>query len=204
PPAERPTQIQFTCSPLPPPAIPPAPPITPIDTEGAIMMRWGILAIFGGLVVTSTAAAQTAAWQFRWKAGTTLAYRVEQATTASEEVGSNKTSSTTKLNLVKRWQVLQVDAAGVATLQLSLDALRLETTTPEGETLLFDSANLDKSSPQLREQMGRYVGQPLAVLRIDGRGQVVEVKDSKFGPANRYQNELPFAITLPEKPAQPG
>jgi hypothetical protein len=46
--------------------------------------------------------------------------------------------------------------------------------------------------------MERYVGPPLAVLRIDGRGQVLEVKESKFGPTSRYQNELPFALILPE------
>lgn len=162
------------------------------------MIRREMLVLLAGLVLVSAVSAQSTAWRFRWQTGQVLTYRVEQVTTAAEEVGQEKSSSQNKLSLLKRWQVVQVDAAGVATLQLSLGALRLETTTPAGETLLFDSANLDKSSPQLKEQMQKYVGPPLAVLRIDSRGQVVEVKESKFGPASRYQNELPFIITLPE------
>jgi len=35
-------------------------------------------------------------------------------------------------------------------------------------------------------------------LRIDNRGRVVEVKESQFGPASKYENELPFIGWLPE------
>lgn len=168
------------------------------------MLRKGIVVALAGLALTSTAAAQQAAWKFRWQTGQVLTYRVEQITTAAEEAGPNKSSTTSKLNLLKRWQVLQVDAAGIATVQLALASLRLETTTPGGETIIFDSANPDKSSPELREQMQRYVNTPLAVLRVDGNGRVVEVKESKFGPASRYQSELPFVIALPNQAPQPG
>jgi hypothetical protein len=168
-------------------------------------MRKGILMGLAALVFASTATAQTASWQFRWQKGQVLTYRVEQDIVVTEEGGPNKvTGSKSKLNLTKRWQVIDVDAAGVATLQLSLTALRMQATPPGGESLQFDSANPDKSSPELREQMQRYVGPPLALLRLDARGQVVEVKDSKFGPASRYQNELPFSFVLPEKAAAPG
>jgi hypothetical protein len=163
------------------------------------MMRTWIAAVLVGLVLAITAAAQSNPVRFRWQAGQVLTYRVEQTTAVAEQVGEEKTSSKSRMTLLKRWQVQGIDGAGVATLQLSLAALRLETTTPGGETLLFDSTNLDRSSPQLREQMERFVGVPLAVLRVDGRGQVVEVKESKFGPASRYQNELPFTLLLPEK-----
>jgi hypothetical protein len=168
------------------------------------MMRKAVLVILAAGALVSTAAAQTAPWRFRWQKGQVHTYRVEQQITVTDEVGQTKTGSQSKLNLLKRWQVADVDAAGTATLQLSLAALRMETTTPGGETLLFDSANLDKSSPALREQMQRYVGQPLAVLRVDARGQVLDVKDAKFGPASRYVNELPFALVLPDKGAAPG
>src|SRR5262245_12522215 len=168
-------------------------------------MHKGILMGLAVLVFASTATAQTASWQFRWQKGQVLTYRVEQEIVVTEESSQNKpTGSRSKLNLTKRWQVIDVDAAGVATLELSLTALRMQATPPGGEPLQFDSANPDKSSPGLGEQMKRYVGPPLAVLRLDSRGQVVEVKDSKFGPASRYQNELPFSFVLPEKAAAPG
>ncbi|HZT83014.1 MAG TPA: hypothetical protein VFA26_22480 [Gemmataceae bacterium] len=168
------------------------------------MVRVGMAAVLAGLAVAAAAPAQAPAARFRWQTGQVLTYRVEQNTQAAETVGSDKVETKTKLTLVKRWQVQAVDANGVATLQLSLAALRIETTPPNGEALLFDSAAPDRSSPQLREQMGKYVGAPLAVLRIDPRGRVVEVKESKFGPASRYENEPPFVLTLPEGALQPG
>ncbi|HMC63341.1 MAG TPA: hypothetical protein VKI65_00225 [Gemmataceae bacterium] len=164
--------------------------------------RWW-LAMAVGLVV-SFAPAQAAGWRFRWQAGQVLTYKVEQVTNASEEVEGTKVETSTKMNNVKRWQVLNVDNAGVGTLQLSLTALRIETTTPKGETLLFDSANREKSDPQMWEQLSKYVGQPLAVLRVDGRGQVVEVKESKHGPASRFEAEPPFIITLPDEAPKQG
>src|SRR5262245_23384620 len=168
------------------------------------MVRNGCLAVLAALAGLSAAPAQTAVWQFRWQAGQVLAYRVEQSMTATEVTNGGTAESKTKLNLAKRWQVLDVDAAGVATLQLSLTALRMETTPPSGDPLVFDSANPDKSEPQLKAQLGRYVNTPLAVLRIDGKGRVVEVKESKFGPASKYETELPFTITLPDGTPQQG
>jgi hypothetical protein len=150
------------------------------------------------------APAQTPAWRFRWQAGQVLTYRVEQQTQTVEVLAGTRAETKTKTNLVKRWQVLSVDAKGVATLQHSLAALRMETVTPSGETLLFDSANLDKSSPQLREQLSKYVGVSLSTMRVDAWGRVVEVKESKFGPASRFEAELPFVVILPGAPPGEG
>ena len=45
---------------------------------------------------------------------------------------------------------------------------------------------------------------PLSTLRVDAWGRVVEVKESKFGPASRFEAELPFVIILPGAVPQPG
>ena len=126
-----------------------------------------------------------------------LLYKVEQVIAVTEMIGEKKVETRVTLNHTKRWQVLAVDADGVATLQHSLVALRQETTTGDGKTLLFDSANPDKSTPELKEAMSKFVGPTLAVLRVDVLGRVVEVKESKFGPASRYESELPFGAVLP-------
>jgi hypothetical protein len=162
------------------------------------MVRKGFLAIFALLLVFTAAQAQTAAWRFHWQTGQVLAYRVEQTMTVTEVAAGNTVESKTKLNLAKRWQVMTIDAQGVATLQLSLTAMRLETTTPSKETLVFDSTNADKSDPEMKQQLSRFVNQPLAVLRLDPQGRLVEVKESRFGPATRFEHELPFAVVLPD------
>jgi len=167
------------------------------------MPRKSILSVLVGLTFASLASAQ-ASWRFRWQEGQVLVYRVEQTMTASESLTDGKSESKTKASLVKRWQVQGVDAAGVATLQLSLDKLRVETTTARGDVLLYDSADLAKSDPQMKEQLGRYVGQPIAALRMDGFGRLVEVKKSDFGPASRFEADLPFQIVLPGADFRPG
>src|SRR5262245_25754192 len=83
--------------------------------------------------------------KFVWKTGQVLNYRVEQQTQANEVTKEGKSETKTKLSLVKRWQVQAVDGSGIATLQHSLTRLRMEMTTPSGEMMLFDSADLEKS-----------------------------------------------------------
>ena len=140
---------------------------------------------------------QTADAQFRWRQGTVLTYQVQHLTTAAEILDNKESKTKTQLDLTKRWKVVDVDATGVATMQLSLLAMRLEVTNPSGGKMLFDSTSAEKSDEHLREQLAKFVGQPLALLRIDSLGRVVEVKESKHGPASRFELEPPFLLNLP-------
>jgi hypothetical protein len=148
-------------------------------------------------VCTFAAAVQAQAPRFHWQAGQVLTYRVSQSTEAVETVKDQTLKTTTKLDLVKRWQVIGVDDAGTATIQMSLASLRMENLPPSGEAMIFDSANPAKSHEQLRDEMAKYVGPPLVSARIDNRGQLVEVKECKFGPESRLQCDLPFKLVLP-------
>src|SRR6266566_324771 len=103
------------------------------------MYRACFLALTAGLALSSTGLAQSANCRFQWQPAQVLAYHVEETTTKAEEVEGKKFETSTKMANDKRWQVLAVDAAGVATLQMSLTALRFELTTPGGEKLLYDS-----------------------------------------------------------------
>lgn len=164
------------------------------------MIRAGSLTLLFGWLLTVPALTQNpqpVALKFRWQPGQMLHYRVAQTTVETEVVGGVKVESSMKLNNVRRWQVLAVDPAGVATVQQSLTALRIERTTASGSTALYDSADAEKSDPEMAKQLAKYVGTPLAVLRIDSLGKVVEVKESKHAPASRYEAELPFTVQLP-------
>jgi hypothetical protein len=156
-------------------------------------------ALFSALsaILLLAGAADAQSLQFRWQPKEILTYRVEHRTTATEVIGDAKTETRSRLNLVKRWQVVDIDATGIATVQLSLAALRLETTTPKGDVLLFDSEDESKSDPHLKETLGKFLGQPYAILRINPQGKVIEVKESRFGPASRYESEPPFGVVFP-------
>jgi len=162
--------------------------------------RW-IVALLLTLAGAQSAAAQGPAWQFRWQKGQVLSYQVKHTTHVAEVVDGTKVESDSVLELVKRWQVLDVDAHGTATLQLTLAAMRTEQKRPNGETLLFDSKDPAKGTPELREQMGKFVGQTLAILRMNVNGVVVDVKQ---GSLARYQAEPPFTLVLPKAAAHEG
>jgi hypothetical protein len=160
------------------------------------MFRGGFLVALAMLVIGSAASAQQPA-RLRWQSGQVLVYKIEHTTLASDQVGDVKNETRSSLKVTRRWQVTGVGAGGVATLQMSLPALMQERTTPSGEVLRYDSADPAKSTPQLKEVFARFVNTPLALVRIDGLGKVVEVKESKFGHASSFENELPFVAVLP-------
>src|SRR5437868_60517 len=153
------------------------------------------LGAFVLVVVAAPAWAQTPA-RFQWRAGQALNYRVNETVHKIEVVDGQRTEATTKLRHLKQWKVLDVDAAGVATLELSLRAFRLEQPASGGDVLIFDSERPEQSDPQLREQLTKFVATPLGVVRVDGRGQLLEVRESKNGPASRFESQLPFLVTL--------
>ncbi len=157
-------------------------------------------AVIGLLAMATLSAqgpAQTPGWRFQFKAGQVLNYKVEHVTAVAETVNGTKEQTTSTLKLSKQWKVLNVDAAGVATLQLTLTAMRHEQVRPNGEKLLFDSANPGQSTPALKDAMSKFVGVPLAELRIDAVGRVIE---SKKEPIDRYDAEPPFQVVLPPTP----
>jgi hypothetical protein len=147
------------------------------------------------LIVAGATAAQEPRWN--WQQGQVLTYQVEHVSKITNTTASGSATSQNQLKVVKRWQVIAVEPGGTATLQLSLASMVMQATTPRGDVMTFDSNNPEGSTPQLREQMKKYVGAPLAVLRIDGTGKVVEVKESRGGAASRFENELPFHALLP-------
>jgi hypothetical protein len=134
-------------------------------------------------------------WRFRWKQGEVLTYRLQHDTTVTQSENGARDSTTSKLTVVKRWKVLAVDAQGAATLEMSLAALRTEQTRPDGEVLVFDSNDPGKGTPELRQQLAGLVGPPLAVLKVDALGKVVEVVKG----AKEHGAEPPFRLTLPPK-----
>lgn len=157
------------------------------------MARKWILTVLVPLILVAASRAQSLSGHFHWSKGQVLHFRVEQITKVTEVAGGKKVDTASKLNLVKRWEVKEVDQ-GTATVQLSITAMRHEQQRPNGEILRYDSTNPDKSTPELREQMSKYIGQTLAILRVDGQGKVLEVLK---GSANQYESDPPFVLRLP-------
>ena len=154
-------------------------------------------------VVIGCFAAQASAqnaYQFQWRKDQTLNYRVRHVTSVTEIVQGNKIETSSQLDITKRWRIVEVDAQGGALLEQSIVALRNEQKRPGGDTLLFDSADPEKSTPELKG-MSKFLNTPIAIIRVDGFGQVVEVKQ---GPKNRFDAEPPFVVVVPKAVAAEG
>jgi hypothetical protein len=164
------------------------------------MFTHGLFAIVLALTFALPAFAQVP-WQFQWKKGQTLTYKIKHVTSVVETLEKGANTSNSQLDLVNRWQVADVDAKGIATLNLTLVSMRNEQKRAGGDILLFDSQNLEKSTPELREQMSKFVGQTVAVVRLDSYGRVIEVKQGN--PAS-FESEPPFIIVFPDAKAAAG
>ncbi len=161
-------------------------------------MRGKSLATLALVMLLSSSAFGQPAKRFQWRSGQILTYRVTETITKKEVVDSKRSEATSKLQHLKQWKTVDVDASGTATLELSLRTFRLEQPTPSGEVLTFDSDQPAGSDPQLREQLGKYVGTPLAILRVDTQGRLLEVRECRYGPASRFEGQLPFVVTMPD------
>jgi hypothetical protein len=158
------------------------------------------------LILAATGGARAETPRFKFQKDETLAYHLVQTTRITETVPDEKTDKPvetevlTKVDLIRKWKVADVDAAGVATLEMSITSMRWERKSGK-EVDVFDSSKPDDLN---RSEMAKHVGPVLAVLRIDAQGRLVEVKDSKVGPAARFAAELPFKVTLPDAEPKPG
>jgi hypothetical protein len=159
-----------------------------------------LLAVAIVLFTALPGSAQTP-WQFKWQKGLVLDYKIKHATSVVEMVETVKNTSSSSLDLVNRWQVIDLDDKGIATLSMTLVSMRNEQVRANGEKLLFDSANPDKSTPELHKQMIKYIGQTVAMVRIDKYGRVVEVKQ---GTASSFEAEPPFMVVFPDAKAAVG
>ncbi|HEY3790130.1 MAG TPA: hypothetical protein VGL71_14820 [Urbifossiella sp.] len=137
--------------------------------------------------------------RFKWQVGQVQTYKVAQQTVIQETTLDEKTEkpvvgeARTTLALTRKWTVKEVDAAGVATLEMQITAVRNEFKKPDGTTELRDSAN-----PEQAREMAEYLNKPVVVVRVDSLGKLVEVKEAKTGSAARLHAEMPFRFVMPE------
>lgn len=151
--------------------------------------------------------------RFKWKAGEQHAYSVSHSTTINEtaplvEGGAPETTTrVTKLTLAKRWDVKDVDAAGNATLALTITAMKQEivrSVIDKSGKLANETIVMDSASPDGAKEMAAFLNKPILTAKVDARGGVTEAKSANGdSAANRLQAELPFRVLLPEAAVEP-
>ena len=162
------------------------------------MRRFAVCCVVG--LAASGASAQ-APFRFRFTPGDALTYAVEQTTAVTEttvEDGRPVVAQTvTKLTLVKRWDVKAVDAAGVATLDLVVTAMRQDIRRPgppdkDGKPTT-DTVVIDSADPAGRTQLA-FLDKPVVTVRLTAAGGLVDATSATPAAADRLRAELPFRV----------
>jgi|GEM_PF-4842452 len=157
----------------------------------------GVLMGLISLVSVHDVRAQDGVAAFRWQKDQVFRYKVDHKTVAKDTRGQVENEVQTQINLIREWKVLEVDAKGRAKIQLKLLALKSATKRPDGEVLQFDSEKPDDATPQLRDQLARFIGEPVAFLEVDSLGKVERVIENRFGSSSRFETDPPFGVVLP-------
>lgn len=155
------------------------------------------------LIFASTAVGQDVL-RLRFATGDTWQYRVQQTTRVTQTIAGETSVFESSTELLKRWQVQEVNPDGSAWLQLTIPELKLTQKLPTGQNIVYDSSQPQQSHPALREQMEQFVGKPTVLLKVDARGQVVQAKPLLPVPISAYASEPPFGIVLPDGPLTAG
>lgn len=138
---------------------------------------------------------------YRFIKGQKITYQVEQESLAVDSMGENTSSVKNLTRVTKEWSVIEINNENVATMEMRLKALVVETTRPNGEVLIFNSQNPDGP---LKKSLQPLVGPVVVKLKIDHFGRVIEVIECKFGKSSRFETEPPFAAVLHGQKIIPG
>ena len=135
----------------------------------AVLCAW--LALPGAAAAPALpGTAQTVELTWKLEAGTDLVYR--QSVESEAELPQGMGTSTTNMETTQRWNVLEVDGAGDATIRITTERVRMSLTGPMG-TVNVDSAD-EASSGSPFDAMKTMAGTSFSIV-LDPRGTLIEM-----------------------------
>jgi hypothetical protein len=174
-------------------------------------------------VASSSAHAQTL---LRWKfqQGETLRYAVtEELTEKAQLAGKGRMTVMFAVRIDDAWKIDSVDKQGVATIDRTIDRMRLKAQGPQGILIDFDTAT-DKELTGIAKMFAQVAGlmiKKVTVLKINPRGEIVKAKQPQglleglkkilpgvqsFGDflSNEGSKKMQVNIRFPEEPVTKG
>lgn len=156
--------------------------------------------------LTLAAAASAQEPRFRFAIGDTFATAVEQTTSVTEtrpadgKKPAETLTSSVKVNLARRWTVREVDAAGVATLDLTLTALKqqIAPATRPGEKV--EPIGVDSATPEGQATLKGVLNQVMLTAKLDATGNLLGAEAKNGAATGRLGAEPPFRLVWPTTP----
>jgi hypothetical protein len=122
--------------------------------------------------------------KYKLRAGETLVSKVTHFAETRTKMGEHMESSSSRTTSEKIWQVQSVDDKGNMTFEYSLRHVVLAQRVGDKDEFKYDSQT-DATPPDIFKKVAESIGQPLAVITINTRGQVVkrdkEMKTPQLG-----------------------
>lgn len=143
--------------------------------------------------------------RYQFAPGQVLRYQISQDAQVERTVGDNTQKMTSRGSSIRQRKVLEVDAQGNASVELSLIQVKLEATLPGSPPLRFDSEKPEQASPAFAKYR-EIVGRPLAILKIAPSGSVLDYKPLVTDEAAQAMTTRngQLAVPLPAEPVAIG
>ena len=138
--------------------------------------------------------------RYKFAAGETLHSKVIHLVTVVTRIQGTSQTAKTRSVATKVWKITQVDADGNVTFVHSVGDVDMWQSVSGRQVVRYNSLK-DKQAPVGYEQVAESVGVPLATVKIDPSGRVIERKDNRpqFNPGIGD-----LTVPLPQKPVPVG
>lgn len=162
--------------------------------------RWALRLALACMLFTAPRAsrgAEPVRLEYRFHAGDRIDMEVRHRALTETTIGSTRQATETATDSRKTWQVVAVDDDGRATLEQSVDEVRMTSRTSDRGEITWSSSDSSPPPPGY-ETVRQSLGVPLTRLVIDRAGRILERHDLRpVPPANT--GDL-VVVPLPDDP----
>ncbi len=167
-----------------------------------ILLSWPLLAAGTGRAADNAdPAPRPVTLEYRFQPREKINMDVSHRAITETTVGATSQSTETATDSLKTWTVVDVDAAGLATLEHSVDDVTMTSSTSDRGQIRWSSRG-DEAAPPGYEQVKASLGVPLSRLVVDRSGRVLSRHDLRPCPPSSTGDLV--VVPLPEGPVTEG
>ena len=139
--------------------------------------------------------------RYKFELDEVLNYEVEQESTLTTAHPQLTERVKNEVHSRKNQRVVATDSAGIATLELTIDWVKMSAQFDDSKPLGFDSKHPD-DCPEHYKGVRQVVGRPLARVRVSPRGELLSAV-SLLSPARVWPQRTCSGSTTPTNPTIP-
>lgn len=133
--------------------------------------------------------------RYKFQPGEVIRWKVEHRAQVRSTVSGTTQTAETDSESIKVWKVLEVDDAGRATFEHSVESVDMRQLLTGRQEVRYNSQT-DAVAPPGFEDVAKAVGVPLSVITVDDRGGIVKRKEVQTQP---HATSAEITLPLPEK-----